>query len=210
MENQYAIVIASDVAKKRVEDALIPRGDKEDYFTFINNFEKLKFYFNTDLSMSEPATADGVLFPEKFIHYRKILADLLYGFDVEIKFKSFWKYSPREKRIADTWYTLEPGSFQYNEDQKRVLLDEKSIKLLPIGFNLLDQDKNCYLGVSLNESHSSIYEFNMQDLYDNYSSGELIEEMTSEVFRSYPQMLAHISEIKYLEDGKEVIVKAQY
>jgi hypothetical protein len=208
MENKYAIVLDSVTAIKRIQESKLTNDDRDYYLKFINNFRNLTFYFNTELSMSEPATSDDIFFPQTFIDYRKILADVLYGSEVEVKFGSFIKYSPRSKRLNETWYVLDPGRFTYNDDQRQVLLENGDIKLLPIGFNLLKRDKNCYLALNLDEKDKSVYEFNMQDLYDNFSSNEPVREMTSEVFDSYPQMLASISEIKYINGKKEIIVKA--
>jgi predicted DNA-binding protein YlxM (UPF0122 family) len=210
MENKYAISVDYDLAVKRVEESVFSAEDKENYLSFINNFQNLNFYYNTDLSMAEPATKDNIYFPKNFSDYRKTLADILYGFNVEIKFDSFNGYSPRGKRLENIWYSIDPGDFSFNDDQKKVLLESsESFRLLPIGFTSSNDAQGCYLAINLSNNDNSIYEFHMQDLYDNYSSGEPIDEMTSVVFDSYPQMLAHISEIKYLDGKKEIIVKAR-
>jgi hypothetical protein len=210
MDNEYVIALDYELAVIKVKESFLSPQDKKDYLKFVNNFKDLSFYYNTELCMSEPATENEIYFPRNFREYRKILADTSYGFGIEIKFDSFVNYSPRGDRLDNIWYSINPGDFTYNEDQMKVLLENsEDFKFLPIGFTSSSAAHGCYLAINLNDNDKSIYEFHIQDLYDNYSANEPVEQSANPVFDSYPQMLAHISEIKYLDGNKEIIVKAR-
>jgi hypothetical protein len=90
------------------------------------------------------------------------------------------------------------------------LTTSSNYSFIPIATVSGDRNAESYfLAMNLNNNDLKIYEFDTQDLFDNKSTNEPIEQSAYEIFDSYPQMLAHISEIKYLDGKKEIIVKAR-
>ncbi len=83
-----------------------------------------------------------------------------------------------------------------------MLENSEDFALFPIATVKGFPDASSYfLGINLKNNDKKIYQFNILDIYNNYSSGEPIEQSSYPIFNSYPEMLAHIAEIKYM-DGK--------
>jgi hypothetical protein len=211
MGNEYAVIITSEQAKARVMQSNLSQQDKKYFLIFIKNFEELTFYYNKSFALDELELDLGIKFPQQLRVYRDILASVLYGFSVEFKFKSFIRSSPRKDYIDFLWYSVDLLGMPTKGDLRDLFLTTSSnYSFIPIATVSGDRNaENYFLAMNLHNNDLKIYEFDTQDLFDNKSTNESIEQSAYEIFDSYPQMLAHISEIKYLDGKKEIIIKAR-
>jgi hypothetical protein len=211
MEDEFHVPLNADEAKKRVNDSQLSQIDKENYKIFIENFIELTFYYNKSFALDELELDLGIKFPQQLRVCRDILASVLYGFSVEFKFKSFIRSSPRKDYIDFLWYSVDLLGMPTKGDLRDLFLTtSQNYSFIPIATVSGDRNaENYFLAMNLNNNDLKIYEFDTQDLFDNKSTNEPIEQSAYEIFDSYPQMLAHISEIKYIDGKKEIIVKAR-
>jgi hypothetical protein len=211
MENEYAVIITSEQAKARVMQSNLSQQDKKYFLNFIDNFFQLNYYANTEYGLNEIELDIDIKFPESLRSYRKLLAGVLFGKSVKFKFKSFIRSSPRKDYIDFLWYSVDLLGMPTKGDLRDLFLTtSQNYSFIPIATVSGDRNAESYfLAMNLNNNDLKIYEFDTQDLFDNKSTNEPIEQSAYEIFDSYPQMLAHISEIKYLDGKKEIIVKAR-
>jgi hypothetical protein len=205
IKNMSASTALNSVLLSKLSDV-----EKADYSIFIRKFDDLTFFQNSDIELDELEAINNVSFPESIRSYRKILADILFGKSVEIKFEKFTNFSPREDYLGQIWYSIDMVGISLEGDIKEVLIDtSRDFGFIPIIFTESKIATNCYLAINTKGNDKKIYEFNLQDIFDNHSSGEPIEQSAYPIFDNYPQMLAHISEIRYSHGKKKIIVKAR-
>jgi hypothetical protein len=211
MNKEFAVIMTAKKSHDKVNNANISEEDKRDYHSFINNFSELSFFSSTDFGLNETELDIKVKLPENLRTYRKILADVLFGYPMEMKFKSFIRSTPRADELTKLWYSVGLMGLSLDGDTGRILLDSNpDYSLIPIATVTGTPDaSNYFLAMNSRKNDQKIYEFNLLDIFDTYNEGEPIDQSAYEVFDSYPQMLAHISEIKYMDGKKEIIVKAQ-
>jgi hypothetical protein len=211
MDEEFAIVMTAYESHNNVDKANISEEDKINYHIFINNFSELPFFSSTDFGLNETELDIKVKFPENLRKYRKILADVLFGYPMEMKFKSFIRSSPRIDELNKLWYSVGLMGLSLDGDTGEILLrSNPDYSLIPIATVTGNPDaSNYFLAVNSKKDDQKIYEFNLLDIFDTYNEGEPIDQSAYEVFDSYPQMLAHVSEIKYIDGKKEIIVKAR-
>jgi hypothetical protein len=211
VENTFATEFDAIKAIDLVNTSPLTEEKKKLYRSFINNFPEVKFYANTEYGLNEIELDIDIKFPENLRSYRKLLAGVLFGKSSKFKFKSFIQSTPRSDRISDMWYSLGLVGIPPVSRERSILLEsDPNYSFIPISIVSGYPGSEAYfLSVNSKKNDEKIYEFNILDIYDTYSEGDAIIQSAYEVFNSYPQMLAHISEIKYLDGKKEIIVKAR-
>jgi hypothetical protein len=211
MEDEFHVPLTTKEAKDRIDHSELSQFDKENYMIFIDHFKDLTFYYNKSFALDELELDLNIKFPQKLRICRDIVASVLYGLPVEFKFKSFIRSSPRKDDIDHLWYSVDLLGMSAKGDLRELFLNtSQDYSFVPIATVSGDRNsENYFLAMNLKNNDPKIYEFDTQDLLDNKSTNEPIEQSAYEVFDSYPQMLAHVSEIKYLNGKKEVIVKAR-
>jgi hypothetical protein len=211
MENEFLTELSYESAKKVINESDLTQDDKTDYLIFIENFKDLDFYSNKEIVLSNIESENNIELPPNLKIFRQTLASVLYGKKAMFKFKNFLNQTPRTGEIEKLWYSIGMNVFSFEGSNRKILLESSSsLRLIPIAKT--DGKRNSsgyYLGMNFINNDKSIYEFNILDIFDKYNENKPIEESAYPVFTSYPQMLAHISEIKYLNGKKEVIVKAR-
>jgi hypothetical protein len=211
MEDEFHVPLNAKEANDQIDHSQLSQSDKENYTIFIDHFKDLTFYHNKSFALDELELDLNIKFPQQLRLYRGILASVLYGVSVEFKFKSFIRSSPRKDDIDHLWYSVDLLGMPTKGDLRDLFLNtSQDYSFVPIATVSGDRNsENYFLAMNLKNNDPKLYEFDTQDLFDNKSSNEPIEQSAYEVFDSYPQMLAHISEIKYLDGKKEIIVKAR-
>jgi hypothetical protein len=211
MDNEFAQTFEYATAKKIVEDSNLNSGDKEYYLLFIENFSDLIFYKNTDACLINIETENQIHLPEILKMYRSTLASVSYGKKVKFKFGSFIQETPRTDKLPDLWYSIGLNSFSFEGNMRKIMLESASnFSLFPIAKTDSElSSSGYYFGMNTQNTDPNIYEFNILDVFDSYNDNESIEQSVYPIYDSYPQMLAHISEIKYMDGKKEIIIKAK-
>lgn len=211
MENEFLTELNYEAAKKVVNESNLSQAEKAHYLIFVENFRDLAFYSNKALVLLNVESENNIKFPDNLKDFRQILASVLYGKKAMFRFKFSSDQTPRGNKITKIWYSLGMNIFSFEGDNRKILLEsDKNFALIPIAKTDGKMDSSgFYLGINSKNNDKSIYEFNILDIYDTYSEGESIIQSAYLVFNSYPEMLAHISEIKYLNGKKEVTVKAR-
>jgi hypothetical protein len=210
MNNEYAELLDYNNAVQKVEKANILSLEKIDFLLFLNKFHDLSFYSNTDLAVNYIEAQNNLKLPENIRSFRKTIASVMYGSRVEFKLRKFTTYTPRSDELKNYWYSLSMSPITLEGSVREILLNDTNEELFfPIA-NITNADvSGIYLALNIRNNDKKIYEFNILDVFDSQSEGSPIIQSIYPVFDSYPQMLAHISEIKYLDGKKEIIVKAR-
>jgi hypothetical protein len=211
MKNEFLATLNYSESNESIDSSSILSIEKKFYKTFVNNFPSILTYKNTEKAIETLESKFEIAIPEYLVGFLTTLSGFLAAQDSEFKFSSFIGKTPIDDRLSTSWYSISFSSFSFRGDNRKIMLESsKDFALFPIatvkGFS---DASNYFLGINLSKNDKKIYQFNILDLYDNYSSDEPIEQSAYPIFDSYPQMLAHISEIKYMDDKKEIIVKAR-
>jgi hypothetical protein len=211
VSSEYHMDLNYEEAKKTIAESDLTQDSKDNYLIFLDKFPTLDFFSNSESSIAQIESENGIQFSENIRVFRKTLASVMYGKKVEFRFKSFLGETPRSDKLTKLWYSIGLNKFSFSGTNREILLkSDPELSLIPIAnTNGQDNSSGYYLGINSVGEDSSIYEFSILDIFDSYNEGESISQSIYPVFDSYPQMLAHISEIKYLDGKKEVIVKAR-
>ena len=211
MAEDFAIEFDSATALKRVQDSDLSSTEKRHYTTFIQNFKDLEFFANTEFGLHEIELDHNIDFPSTLRNYRMLLANVLYGKSAQFKFGKFTQQSPRSDKLNQLWYSIGLVGIP-SEGRERDILTKSNpeYSFIPISTVTGHPGADSYfLSVNQIENDEKIYEFNILDLYDDFNSGEPIDQSAYPIFDSYPEMLANISEVRYKNGKKETILKAQ-
>jgi hypothetical protein len=210
MINDFAATFDSQEARRRINQSELSNKEKDYYKKFIDNFSELEFYSNTRLAMERVEHKLGAHFPENIKDFRELVAGVLYGIRNKYRLKSFMRSTPRIDELNELWYTVSMLSYSFGEDDIKILLKSTpEFALVPIATVSGHENASAYfLGVNAISNDKTIYDFNILDIHDTYSEGEPIIQSAYDVFESYPHMLSCVSEICYLNNDQEIIVRA--
>ncbi|MFI5794640.1 hypothetical protein [Streptomyces sp. NPDC051677] len=187
----------ADTARSWVESSALPDDQKADLLTFVANFPSLTFVKEDDAVFEHYAETDGVTLPPWLREVRSTLAFV--DPPVLLQVDDFqWYDSPRSDDVEDIWYDLRFG--YHGEEQRALFSDDARIYRIAGSWD----GEESYLGVDLlNPEDQRIFDFSGADLRDNKLAGRPVRGSLYPVFGSYAEFLAHIADVRPLDDDPE-------
>ncbi|MGW7253697.1 hypothetical protein [Streptomyces sp. NPDC054834] len=192
---QHLIKGDADTALSWVESSALPDDQKAGLLRFVTNFPSLTFVKEDDVILDHYAAADRVALPAWLREVRSTLAFV--DPPVLLRVDDFqWHYSPRSDDVEDIWYELRFG--YHGEEQRALFFGDAKIYRIGAWWGT---DESC-LGVDLQAPEDQrIFDFSGADLRDNKLAGRPVRGSLYPVFDSYAQFLAHVAEVRPLDDA---------
>ncbi|MFE1289901.1 hypothetical protein [Streptomyces sp. NPDC058751] len=195
-ESQYRITGDAATATSWIENSGLPDEDKDALRQFVGRFPSLRFTREEDTALDHYEEVDQVKLPAWFRASRSTLAAVEPYSRLRINTFRF-DGSPRETP-GQEYYEISPGYI--NEEIRELLFDQAHIYLIGQWFGT---DRSC-LAIDLEATEDRrIFEFAMEDLYDDEAEERPLRESLTPVFASYADLLGHIVEVR-LPDGDVV------
>jgi hypothetical protein len=190
-----------------VELSSMSKTAKKETLKFIQNFPELEFYQDDALIFEKLEKSNKIKLPQWFCQARQTLAFVKSKQPIWAQFDKFVEWSPRLDLLGELWYTLNLRGYANKEEQK-FLTSLETLSLFPIGET--NRAGEGVLAINIGDSSDqAIYEFNLEDLWDNSSAELSPEDSVYPVFNSYSQMLSHIISVKIsCQGGDEMIFTA--
>ncbi|WP_329036562.1 hypothetical protein OIE71_26325 [Streptomyces sp. NBC_01725] len=195
-EDQYRITGDAATAASWVEDSGLPDEDKAALRRLVGRFPLLRFVRERDALLDHYEAVDHIALPAWFRESRSTLATIEPYSHLRIDAFRF-DGSPREFP-GDEYYEISPGYI--NSEIRELLFDGAHAYLIGQWFGT---DRSC-LAIDLeNPQDRRIFEFAMEDMYDDEAENRPLRESLAPVFASYADLLGHIVEVR-LPDGHVV------
>jgi hypothetical protein len=197
--NNEELVSNSDDASMWVEKSSLSDNTKKALLQFIQHFPKLVFYREDVSTLDDIEKVKKVKLPEWLRQIRQTLVYVMPNHRIWVQFDQFNGWSPRSDRLNEIWYTLRLRG--YVDDEEREFLEGiEEVRPFPIGE--VRETGESILAINLaNLADQGVYEYNLEDLWDNAADGEPVSASIRQVFDSYADMFAHIAAIK-IQDGE--------
>ncbi|MFF5971221.1 hypothetical protein ACFY7C_06795 [Streptomyces sp. NPDC012769] len=188
-ENRYREIGDAAAAASWVENSSVPEEDKEAFRHFIGRFPSLRFAREDDVLLDHYEAVDQVELPAWFRESRATLATIAPYSLLRIDAFRF-DGSPRETP-GQEYYEISPGYI--NEEIRDLLLGHARVYLFGQWFA---SDRSC-LAIDLeNPEDRRIFEFALEDMYDDEAEDRPLRESLTPVFASYADLLGHIVEVR--------------
>lgn len=195
-ENQHRIIGDAATATSWIDDSGLPNEDKHALRRFVGRFPSLQFVREEQALLDHYEAVDQVTLPAWFRMSRSALAAIEPYSRLRIDTFRF-NGSPREAPGRE-YYEISPGYI--NDEIRELLFDQAHVYLIGQWFGT---DRSC-LAIDLeNQEDRRIFEFAMEDLYDDEAEDRPLRESLAPVFASYADLLGHIVEVR-LPDGDVV------
>jgi hypothetical protein len=189
----------SDEFSTLVKKSSLPDNVKESLLQFIQHFPNLVFYQEEASTLNEIEQVKKVKLPEWLRQIRQILASVMPNHQIWVQFNQFNGWSPRSDRLNEIWYTLHLRG--YVDDEEREFLESiEEVRPFPIGE--VRETGESILAINLaNLEDKGVYEYNIEDLWDNAADGEPVSTSIRKVFDSYADIFSYIAAIK-IQNGE--------
>jgi hypothetical protein len=194
--SKHRIIGDAAAATSWIENSELSKEDKAALRRFVNRFPSMHFAREDDAQLDHHEKVDQVTLPAWFRASRSTLAAIEPNSRLRIDAFRF-NGSPRETPSKE-YYEISPGYI--NEEIRELLYSNAHIYLIGQWFGT---DRSC-LAIDIQDPvDQRIFEFAMEDLYDDEIANRPLRESLSPVFASYADLLAHIVEVR-LPDGEVV------
>ncbi|MFB6987387.1 hypothetical protein [Streptomyces sp. NPDC056304] len=195
-ENQHRITGDATIATSWIEESRLPEEEKNALRRFVGRFPSLRFARDDNALLNRYEAVDQVMLPAWFRASRSTLATIDPYSLLRINDFRFGG-SPRETP-GQEYYEISLGYI--NEEIRELLFDQAHVYLIGQWFGT---DRSC-LAIDLeNPEDRRIFEFAMEDLYDDEDESRPLRESLAPVLASYADLLGHIVEVR-LPDGDVV------
>jgi hypothetical protein len=189
-----------------VESSSLPKAAKTATLKFIHRFPTLEFYQDDEPVLKKVEKSNKVKLPEWFWQVRQTLGFVMPKQHIWAQFDEFNDWSPRSDLLGELWYSIYLKGYP-NEEEQNFLAGMAELHLFPIGGT--DRPGEGTLAINISDpSDQVIYEYNLEDLWDNATEGNSPADSVYQVFDSYSQMLSHIVAIKVQNKKTTEIIKA--
>lgn len=196
-------VIEGDAAQARswIDGSSLSEEDKTGLHAFVDRFPGLTFCREDDVALDHAAEESRVELPAWYRRFRSTLAFATPSMD--FRFDRFeGDRSPRGEYLHKIAYRLEPGSGD-RELQQRLFGDAK---MYLIGGWFASDRSNLAIDLE-DDGERRIFEFAMEDFWDDDFDERPLRTSMFPVFESYGSMLAHVVEFTS-GDGTEIEAEA--
>lgn len=193
----HTITGDASAAVSWITESALSDEDKSGLRGFIERFPDLTFFKDDADHLDHVEETDGVRLPPWFRDVRTTLAFAHPSMDFHVDAFD-GSASPRGEYPERIWYRLGLGS---QDDEVRETLFERAKRYLVGGWWASDRSM---LTINLEDaSDRRIYEFSMEDVWDDVYDERPIHGSMFPIFDSYVSMLEHVVEFK-LEDDTTV------
>ena len=207
MEDRHITLGSAADAHKWVTGSSLPQSTQAPLLRFIHRFPTLAFYRQDAVKLDALEETKGVTFPRWLREIRQTLAFVMPGYFVSVRFDEC--LNPYLDHLGNLWYTLGLRGYANNEDRD-LLESVGDIRPVPIGEEM--DSGISTLAINLADTDDQrVYEFTLEDLYDNRSDGKPLNKSIFEMFDSYAAMLGHVVAIKLEQSDSEdaEVIEAQ-
>jgi hypothetical protein len=185
----------------------IEKADASNGKRFIQSFPDCTFYQEKDDLFSMLEDKYNTELPEWLKVFRRQLAWIMPNCSTTVCFREFSGWSPRMDYLQDLWYSIYLRGYSDEEERSFLMrIDD----FLPFPIASIQGSNDSFLAVKLADlSDQGIYEYNLEDLWDNEADGNPVSASIRKVFDSYSEMLSSVAQIRIEKDDLTEIIQAK-
>lgn len=192
----------ASTARSWIASSTLPEEDKAALNRFVDRFPALDFARDDETALRRYEQTDEITLPPWYREVRATLAPVAGGAQLRVGGFS-WDESPRADEQAGHWYEVTPG---YVNDEDRDTLRDLG-RLYPVAQWFASYES--ILAVDLdNPDDHRLFEFALEDLWDDEAKGDPVRDTTYFAFASYSDFLDHVVAVK-LPGGDVVEARAE-
>ena len=197
MTEDLPIVGDSRAAREWVQGSALPEATKKPLLCFIDRFSGLEFYKESAAAITSIEEREAVMLPQWLREIRQTLAYVMPNRYIRVRFDR--SMHPGLHHSDGMWYRL--GLLGYYNSENRDTLDLiEGVQLFPIG-NVIETMESS-LAVNLaDDADRRIYEYNIEDLWDDHYDGKPLRESLYVTSYSYADLFGHIVSIEQMGEG---------
>jgi len=186
---------------------VLPEETKEPLLRFVARFPTVSFYKDDAAGLDVIEEALTVTLPR----WLRAICQTLHGVEPERRTRARFDTSIHPFIIGDelreSWYRIGPFGPYY--DEERPLLESmEGLRLLPIARHEVTGESTLAINLA-DRTDQRIYEYRLENLQDEKSSGSAIEQFVFPMFTSYADMFDQVVGLSLLmDDGTRQVVDA--
>jgi hypothetical protein len=190
-----------------LESSSMTKADISNSKKFIQSFPDCTFYQEKIDLFSMIEDKHKIKLPEWLKSFRRQLAWIMPSCSTTVCFREFSGWSPRMDYLQDLWYSIYLRGYS-DEEERSFLMRIDDFCPFPIA-SIRGSDDS-FLAIKLADPNDhSIYEYNLEDLWDNEADGTPVSASIRKVFNSYSDMLAAIAQVKIEKDDLIEVIQAK-
>jgi len=206
-EPRHTIAGDSMAAHGWVEASALPEETKVSLHRFIARFPTLTFYKNDAADLDAEEEERRVTFPRWLRAICQTMRSIEPGQFVWARFDASIHPFLNGDELRDNWYSI--GPFGYFSQERPMLESMADLQLLPIGEDEVAGGLSFAINLA-DHTDQRVYEYVLENLQHNKSSGTPLDRSVYPMFASYAGMFGQIVGLKLeAEDGTTRIVDAQ-